>query len=528
MRHTMSTRRSQRGNALLYTLMALVITALMAATEIDQRIRAHQVELGQSEATVLEALRNAVNTAIAENMPALQRGEAISRTIDGVVHTIAPVPGPEVIWEPTIAQLVELRYLPPGWTTTRSQLNDAPYRVSFRRTPASCITVIQTCNIDGLITLTEPVIDSAGRVEGIMLGPLLRKLGVDGGVSLISDPNTVRGYGNSWTADNPLPGRPGVVALRVGTTSNALAPFVRIGDNRDPDLRGGLTVAGNVRADNVMSIVNDGAPTPTPCTRITAGVISLTCAGRLNTKTGVFTEGATTGNLGIGTTDPNTIDVSVGDLFVRGPAGGVVRFTGTGSIEASEDVRAGRDISAARALSAPKLQLTNPVAEGTPCTIGDVAALQDGGLATCPLGTYIAAVRYGTNKAACSSHGGRAMEASTGEELLCRNGQWAVASAFVSEMIPMGSMYVAHGDSVPMPPCRDTGAGPPEALLYLRAANEFIESAMQRDAAVDPRYARGLNGSHYVGGAWTVSLRNGQGIAILGNSAIAEFACRYR
>lgn len=533
---SLRSRRNQQGNALLLTLLALILSALAIAA----KVHAQQIELkiknGEIEATVLDQLRNAANNAIFENTVLIQRGQPFTKTFEGVTTTITPNgTSGELIWEPSPNQLAAMGYLPTGWSSTTDQtsiLNNQPYRITFHRTPAGCVPV--NCNIEGAVVLMGAIGDpGTGHSDALVIGPILTRMGAEGAVSLPATPGTLSGFEGKWSTPNPVPGNPpGVVGVRIGTTSSAYAGFVHMGDLRDPKLAGSFSAEGNLKiggtselngevtVNNAPINVTDG--TSTTCTRITAGVITLTCTGRLNTKTGVFTEGATAGNLGIATNDPNTIDVTVGDLFVKGPAGGVVRFTGTGSIEASEDVKAGR------ALSGPKLQLTVPVAEGTPCNAGDVASLIGGGLATCPLGTYVAAVRYGANKAACTTEGGRAMDPATGEELLCRNGQWAIAAAFVSEMVAMGSMYVAHGDSVPMPSCRDTGTAPPEPKILLRPANEAIEPVLNRGVEIDPRYGRGLNGGYYVGGAWVLSLRNGDGIAILGNSAIAEVYCRYQ
>ena len=436
-----------------------------------------------------------------------------------------------MVWEPRLDQLRDMGYLPTGWNTNTSALNDAPYVISFRRTPLGCAPV--DCNIEGAVVIQGPILDrSTGRSDGIVIGPILQKIGASSGVSLVTGPATIQGFDHTWSMPNPVDGSPaGVVAVRVGDTASAYASFVRIGDPRDPNLAGNLSALGNLSIEGTSTLrgpvsIIDGIGSN--CVNLTpAGTVSIDCAGVFDAKTGNFREGLSAGNLSLGqTADPNTnlntLNVKVGDLFVAGSAGGTVQLTSTGDIVASQDLRA------ARTLSAPTLQLNTPVAEGTACNVGDVSSLTGGGLAVCPAGTYVAAVRYGTNKTACTTEGIRAIDAATSEDLLCRNSQWGVATAFVSDSVFMGSVSVGHGDTVPMPPCRDTGILPPTPALYLIPANEATEPVLNRSALIDPNALRTLSGGHYIGGAWTVSLRNGDNIGVIGNSAIAQVYCRYQ
>ena len=120
--------RRQRGNAVILALLGLLISALGAVGVIQgNRLRAKH-EAGNGEATILDNLRTATNNAIFEGMGLIQSGAAISKS--GV--TVAPVDvGGELVWRPTVAQLVAMGYLPTGWTATTSMLNNAPYTIAF-------------------------------------------------------------------------------------------------------------------------------------------------------------------------------------------------------------------------------------------------------------------------------------------------------------------------------------------------------------------------------------------------------------
>src|SRR3954469_19338455 len=91
--------RRQRGNAVVFALLGLLISALGAAGAIHaSRLQARH-EAGNGEAGVLEDLRGAANNAILDGMGLIQAGSAISR--QGV--TVAPVDEEGgLVWRPTV------------------------------------------------------------------------------------------------------------------------------------------------------------------------------------------------------------------------------------------------------------------------------------------------------------------------------------------------------------------------------------------------------------------------------------------
>src|ERR1700757_1614016 len=231
---------AQRGNAVVFALLGLLISALGAVGVIQgSRLQAKH-EAGNGEATILDNLRTAANNAILEGMGLILSGAAISK--GGVTVTPVDVDG-ELVWRPTVPQLVAMGYLPAGWSATTSTLNNAPYAIAFNRVPAGCVAA--ACNIEGHIVLAGPIRSGGSDSAGAVIGPILARIGADSGVSLPVDPTLIQGFGKTWSLDNPVPGRPaGVVAIRVGTASSVFGRFVRIGDTRDPSLLGNLAVAG--------------------------------------------------------------------------------------------------------------------------------------------------------------------------------------------------------------------------------------------------------------------------------------------
>ena len=542
--------RRQRGNALVFALLGLLISAIGAMGVLQgSRLQARH-EAGNGEATILDKLRGAANNAIFEAMGLIQNGAAFSK--NGATITPATVEG-ELVWSPSIAQLVAMGYLPPGWTATTSPLNNAPYAVAFRRVPAGCVAT--ACNIEGHVVLQGPIRSGADS-DGAVIGPILARIGADSGVSLPMDPEHIQGFGNTWTLDNPVPGRPaGVVAVRIGTASSGFGQFVRIGDTRDPNLQGNLTVAGNTLFGGSGSLSEfrsalqvDGQPVElrdaggTPCVSLRPdGVVDIRCNGALSATTGVFRDSAgntttiaatgliTGGNVAadgglstramtaFGAADPNALVVRTGDLFVRNPAGTTLL-----RVAANGDVSVGNDLVAAGGVQAQRLTLSASVNEGDACSTGQVAMMASGGLATCQGATFRATARYARLGAACATPGLQAVDAATTDALVCRGGYYASQSALTSSRVYMAGFAVHHGDFVAAATALPTGC-PATASPITPQATIFLLPQTDAETAGNPVLNRN---AVWTGQGWTILLTDGAGAATTSN-VIAEVYCLY-
>jgi hypothetical protein len=543
--------RRQRGNALVFALLGLLISALGAAGLIQgSRLQAKH-EAGNGEATILDNLRGAANNAIFESMALIQNGAAFSK--NGV--TIAPIAvDGELVWSPSVLQLAAMGYLPPGWSATTSTLNNAPYVIAFSRVPAGCVAA--ACNIEGHVVLQGPIRSGPADSDGAVIGPILARIGADSGVSLPADPTHILGFGNTWSLDNPVPGQPaGVVAVRIGTASSGFGLFIRIGDTRDPNLLGNLTVAGNTLFGNGGTLSEfrsalqvDGQPVElrnaggNPCVSLRPdGVVDILCNGSLSATTGVFSDGAgrtttvastglvtggsvvadgglaTSAMTAFGAADPQALVVKVGDLFVRNPTG-----TALLRVAANGDVSAGNDVVAAGAVQARRLTLSASVNEGDACSPGQVAMMASGGLATCQGATFRATSRYARLGATCATAGMQAVDAATGDALVCRGGFYASQSGLTSSRVFMAGFAVHHGDFVAAATALPNGcpatAGPipPQATIFLlpQTDSETVGNpVLNRNAA-------------WTGQGWTISLTDGTGAATASN-VVAEVYCLY-
>jgi len=541
----------QRGNAVVFALLGLLISALGAVGVIQASRLQAKHEAGNGEATILDNLRTATNNAIFEGMGLIQSGAAITK--GGV--TIAPVDvDGELVWRPTVLQLVAMGYLPAGWTATTSTLNNAPYTIAFNRVPAGCVAA--ACNIEGHVVLEGPIRSGDSGSDGAVIGPILARIGADSGVSLPMDPARIRGFGDTWTLDNPVAGKPaGVVAIRVGTASSAFGKFVRIGDTRDPSLLGNLTVAGNTlfgdgstRSEFRSALQVDAQPVDlhdasgTACVSLRPdGVVDILCTGSLSATTGVFKDSSgrtttvagtglvTNGNVSAdggfststvtvsGADDPHAVVVKAGDLFVRNPAG-----TALLRVAASGDVTAGNDLVATGAVTAQRLTLSSTVAEGEPCSTGQVAMMASGGLATCQAGQFRATARYASLGQACATSGLQAVDVASADALVCRGGYYASQSWLTSSRVYMAGFAVHHGDFISAATALPGGCPatsspvPPQATIFLLP---------QTDAETPGNPVLNRNAT-WTGSGWTISLTDGTGAATTSN-VVAEVYCLY-
>ncbi len=543
--------RHQRGNGLVFALLGLLISALGAVGVIQAGRLQAKHEAGNGEATILDNLRGATNNAIFEAMGLIQNGAAFSK--NGVTITPVAVDG-DLVWSPTIAQLVAMGYLPPGWTATTSTLNDAPYTIAFSRVPAGCVAA--ACNIEGHIVLQGPVRSGPTDSDGALIGPILARIGADSGVSLTMDPAHIQGFGHTWSLDNPVPGQPaGVVAVRVGTASSGYGQFVRIGDTRDPNLLGNLTVAGNTlfgdgttRSEFRSALQIDGQPvalqdaTGTACVTLKPdGVIDILCNGSLSATSGVFrdasghattiaatglvTSGSVSADGGLSTSamtafgvdDPNALVVKAGDLLVRNPAGTTLL-----RVAANGTVTAGSDLVATGAVQAQRLTLSASVNEGDACSTGQVAMMASGGLATCQGATFRATSRYATLGAACATAGLQAVDAATSDALACRGGYYASQSGLTSSRVYMAGFAVRHGDYIAAATALPNGC-PATASPIAPQATIFLLPQTDSETAGNPVLNRN---AQWTGQGWTISLTDGAGAATSSN-VVAEVYCLY-
>lgn len=548
-------RGRQRGAFMLEISLALVITAIASAATIRTQLNANRMQTADIQADVLNIYRNALQTYTDENFYPLMNGTPVTK---GAV-TLAPGNALGQSMQPDIPNLITMGYLPQGFTNNVILVDGAGFQNRIGLEPVGC--VLPACNVRGYAYIDQAIVvrNSGGETDGTMIGQMLARIGGNAGTSVEGSVASITGVGAAWNWPNPVAGAPaGVVAARFGFDSSALSQFVRINDTRDPSLQGNLsalgnlaiggtsTLAGALTVNNIstfngnISVNNAGVP----CVNLDkTGVISIACAGLLNAKNGIYTDGVgnttqinptgvvatgvvsanggftTPGASAFVAADPNAIRVNAGDFFVRGTSGTLLQATALG------DVIAGKDLIATNNVQGNVLQLNTTVNEGNPCAGTEVARLAGGGVATCVAGTYRASTRISTEGAVCSNPGTSATDLATSKGLVCKGGVWSQIDAFLSPFRLTASYVVTDNTPVLKPVAANAGVaqcpitGPSGMLPLIILVPKDDDLSYDRSAA---RYT--VDGGTF----WTVHIQNASDNTSQGASAaIALVYCFY-
>ncbi len=227
-------RRRQRGFALLELVVAMSIGLLLAVLAAGQWARQTEELAARASGQWMEQIRQALEQALALDLGGWATGQA--RT--GAFADPAA---------PTLAELVRQGLLPKGFPA------QAPLGFGVRLAvlpDGGCPG--EPCRVDALVMADQALRTRGGQADLMRLAPLLQPMGAAGGYA--------RPLLQGAQFHYPNPPRPGMMALPLGTpvgwagTHGGLDPrYVRVGDDRDPRLRAGLTVAGSIQAGQRLS-----------------------------------------------------------------------------------------------------------------------------------------------------------------------------------------------------------------------------------------------------------------------------------
>lgn len=99
--------------------------------------------------------------------------------------------------KPTIAELKQLGYLPPNFSSLTT--NGGNYVVSVSKVPAACVA--PSCNLEALICIDKPIrmMGNTGVIDTPRLGLAVKNMGPDAGGSVQENPSVISGLGGAWT-----------------------------------------------------------------------------------------------------------------------------------------------------------------------------------------------------------------------------------------------------------------------------------------------------------------------------------------
>jgi hypothetical protein len=495
-------KHKQVGSMLIEISVGLLIAAAAGAILLQQQVQDDRLKQAGVQGDSLEVVRRAAETYAQENYTALQSNLPITK--NGV--TLNPGVTAGQTYRPTIANLAALSYLPANFQTQASfanRGNPGNYGIQVRRTPVGCVA--QACDIIGEVFIDQPILadlsGAANEPDNPAISAILAKLGGNGGFTMLGPTsNTITWLGSfpQGVDANPVAGNPaGVVVGRFGFGSSGLGQFVRIGDTRDPQLQGNLTVQGSITGRQNIGTDDGVAACLRAALQADGQILSRanTCVTRafMNPNTGQMGvnngAGAATvtldGNTGAVTATSGTYSDRVTANSLRVMSQGLPNATCT--LE-GELVRDGATANSGLLICrsnryVPVNIAANGAQPGLACTIeGDLArdlTLGSTGALICRSGFYrnIGGLDIATAGAACTSQG-KLAQTSTGDTLVCQGSQWgSLASrmgrfAFIASYeVILGNTAGTQGISVIKPTCLANGT--PKIYLIPKAEDSI-------------------------------------------------------
>ncbi|AMD44578.1 PilW family protein [Bordetella holmesii] len=226
--------RRQQGFALLELVVALSIGLLVAVYAAGQWARQAEEAAARASGQWMEQVRLALEQALARDLGGWAGGTS----------TTALFADPRT---PTLDELKKHGLLPVGFPVL------SPLGFGVRMLVLSseqCPS--EHCRVDGLVVADRALRTRSGQADLMRLGALLQPLGAAGGYARPALQGAQFSYPNPPRAD--LPVVPLGTPLGWAGSHGGLDPrYVRVGDDRDPRLQAGLTVAGSIVAGDRLS-----------------------------------------------------------------------------------------------------------------------------------------------------------------------------------------------------------------------------------------------------------------------------------
>ena len=235
--------RRQEGYALLELTLVLLIASLLAAFGARTLANRFNDAEAQSAAVWMEAVHKSLLAYVRLHGPDIQSApDAGALAGQGYLDWRAP----------TLSELKQTGLLS-GGTPETSRLTGTPRLSVWRR--GDCPG--DNCVVEALVYGDRPLqVVAGGQADEAMMAQWLLASGGEGGAVHQRDPGRIRGAAFSFSSSlldgTALPA--GTVGMAVTAEHQALWSFLRVGDPRDPDFKGQMSVAGKAHVGNDVAL----------------------------------------------------------------------------------------------------------------------------------------------------------------------------------------------------------------------------------------------------------------------------------
>lgn len=383
----------ERGFAITELMLAIAVVTVMGVYAASEYRNKMEEAAAAGAATYLDRIANAAEGHALLHFNEYANGSA--------------VPGLSNPLRPTLAELRTAGRLPTSFPIHNGALptrQNVEVLVDRLNCPGS------GCQVRVLACTMTPLSMGGGATRFDLASTVVQNLNGRGAQSLQGSGGILRG--GTLTMANPYGTIEGIVCATSSIDTALYERFVRIGDTRDPNLQGPLTVAGPTTINNTLSTTGDTSTGN--CARILAA----------------------TGRAGFGCAHPNDVPagwtggvrapdaVANRVLASDNPAG----FTGSNGNYAYMGVSGGvAEVRTSGRAAADRLTPTGSYAPGSACSAADEGALarnaNASGLVTCLSGTWRSLGTRANAGDACSPDGSVATS-STDIQLVCVGGRY--------------------------------------------------------------------------------------------------------
>lgn len=264
--------RRQAGFSLAGMALALAITTAVAIWASNEVVRGIEASAARSTGVWMTQIRLALMDVLSRHSEALSQGDPPAASDGQPLFADA--------LHPTLSELRAQGHLPADFPDQSALGFGADIRIL--RSPA-CPD--EPCRVDGIVYADQPLLKKGTQLpDEVAMASVITAAAGYGGAVWPQAPFQLRGaafgFPNPVAAEAPTYA-PGTLALWAGAGAGLpdLTGYVKMRDTRNPDLQGGLSVAGNVEAGGYIDV--GAREIPGHACGVQPGALAKSAAGQL-------------------------------------------------------------------------------------------------------------------------------------------------------------------------------------------------------------------------------------------------------